>query len=1013
MTEPCDHLHAYVDGELDDDETTAFEAHLVGCEVCNDELPRLLALMTALDAAAEHAAAHARPAALPTGTERLTVLPGGLADRAAPDARAPEPATPTRRVARRRPLWISAGLIALAAGVLLAVFQRPPAAPAVASLAADLAPRRTIDARLSYAGADRYRELDVARGTRSHEDVSLTRMAALEAAKDWHGAGVAALLAGDDARASRWLAQAGSSPAVESDRAALDLLDGSPEAVDRALEAADRAVAAAPSHGPALWNRALVLANLNLALSAARDFDRVVALGEPGWAEEARTRAAALRAGVAQRRVRWQRATAARQQLLRDGTPVPPDLLAIPGYMTIAFYDAVRVAPSRAAVEALLPMAEALDRTYRSDRLEAYARRVAASDFRVRKPLADTYRKLVLREPMPPEAVAAFLARLQRGGAEDLRLGALVRAGKVASQLDDYRRLAEATRDPWFVINAEHELAKAEIARGETAAAERRLIAAIALAEREHVAYRAILASHELVALYRFNRNLLRAHREAQEAYRDTSSSGEAVLELDALIELAAINQDRYAHVLARAYLAEILEWSKTGATIGPSPFDAQNDCIEQRYGYESLANISLTLGDPARARAEVSRAPTCADAATQQGAVVHTELYRYDQQDADAAFVRASVAAQRALPDLAPADEALLTYLEGTLALERDRAAGQRVLREAIAKANHDPAPNAIKARAYGYALLALDAGRASAFAAVIDLLAEALGVARPATCALAIAVEGQRAVVAFADRDGHASGAYVARLAVEPAIPSLVPAEVVAKARGCARVVVLARAPVLGAARLLPEDIAWSYLVKGGAPATAATRDARRLVVVNPEAPPELNLPALAPFPGADVPGGELLRGHDATPTRVLHAMQDAAVIEMHTHGYIANDVSEASYLVLSPEIDKQYAMTASDVARVKLTASPLVILGACHAAASSRSLEGGMGLAEAFLRSGARAVVASPDAVQDLGAYDFFSAIRDRVLAGADVATALRDERVRRGPADAWMSGVVVFE
>src|ERR1041384_7564898 len=124
----------------------------------------------------------------------------------------------------------------------------------------------------------------------------------------------------------------------------------------------------------------------------------------------------------------------------------------------------------------------------------------------------------------------------------------------------------------------------------------------------------------------------------------------------------------------------------------------------------------------------------------------------------------------------------------------------------------------------------------------------------------------------------------------------------------------------------------------------------------------------------------------------------MRDASVIELHTHGFIANDVSEASDLVLSPEVDGHYAMTARDVAQVKLDASPLVILGACHAATSSRSIEGGMGLAEAFLRSGARAVVASPDAVPDLGAQTFFAAVRDRVTHGADAAIAVRDERAR---------------
>jgi CHAT domain-containing protein len=157
-------------------------------------------------------------------------------------------------------------------------------------------------------------------------------------------------------------------------------------------------------------------------------------------------------------------------------------------------------------------------------------------------------------------------------------------------------------------------------------------------------------------------------------------------------------------------------------------------------------------------------------------------------------------------------------------------------------------------------------------------------------------------------------------------------------------------------------------------------------------------------------------VLRGVEATPSRVLLAMRDASVIEFHTHGFIGNDLTEASYLVLSPELDRQYALTAADVAQVRLAAAPLVILGACHAAASSRSLVGGTGLAEAFLRSGARAVIASPDAVPDLGATALFAAVRDRVVRGADPAVALRDERSRRlaqSPDDTWLSGVVVFE
>jgi hypothetical protein len=229
---------------------------------------------------------------------------------------------------------------------------------------------------------------------------------------------------------------------------------------------------------------------------------------------------------------------------------------------------------------------------------------------------------------------------------------------------------------------------------------------------------------------------------------------------------------------------------------------------------------------------------------------------------------------------------------------------------------------------------------------------------------------------------------------------------------------VAVLARAPVLGVGRLLPPEIAWSYVLTDPAPhAAPSAGKLHRLVVANPDPPPELGLPALGPYPeNPRDPDVTVLTGPDATPSRVLVAMQDASVIEFHTHGLLADDLFEASHLVLSPELDRHYALTASDVSRVRLAASPLVILGACHAATSSRVVEGGRGLAEAFLRSGARAVIASPDAVPDLGAYAFFSAVRDRVLQGADPAAALRDERLQRlarSHDDTWVSGVVVFQ
>ncbi len=852
-------------------------------------------------------------------------------------------------------------------------------------------------------------------------------MAELERTKNWYGLAVLSLLAGERDRAARSFAQAPSSPQspqIDSDRAALELVDGSPAALERALDDVDRALAAAPDSGPAHWNRALVLRGLNAPLAAAREFDRVAALGEPGWADDARTRAAALRVDVAQRRTRWRQVTEAGRRMIETGTPVPTELTAVSGHMTIWFYEAVRSAASRTQVEALLPLAQALDGVYRSDRLTAYVRRVAASDFQVRRPLAESYRKIVLEQTIPGEA---FLKRLEQAGIDDIRMGAMVRAGQVSTHLPDYRRLAAATGDPWFAAIAEHEAAKAEISRGETTAAQRRLREALAFARRERLGYRALQIESELVTLHRNLRDLSEAHDEAQAAYRDATSTGEELIAMNTLGELASIDQNRYAQGLARAYMAELLERSESTAATGPSPFDEAHDCAERQYAYDSLANISLLMFDPDRAREEISRAPSCgADAITQnaltlRAALVRTELYRFSHREADGDAARKALAELRRVPGLSAAQQAVLAYVEGDLLIDVDRAAGQRALRDAIAQADHltDDSNARVQVRAYSFSALALDAGRASEFAEVIRVLAETLDVRKPDRCALAIAVEGQRSVVAFSDPHGDAGGLYAATTAAhELDASTLVPPAIAARLRACEHVVVLARAPVLGAGRLLPPELAWSYLLHGAAPSVPpGTAGSRRLVVANPEPPPDLKLPPLGQYPAEPgAPGLLLLRGADATPSRVLLEMRDASVIEFHTHGFIADDLSEASYLMLSPELDRQYTMTAEDVVRVKLTASPLVILGACHAATSSRSLEGGMGLAEAFLRSGARGVIASPDAVPDLAAHEFFAAVRERVMTGADPAVAVRDERVHRlavSHDDAWVSGVVVFE
>lgn len=1020
MTERCDQLHAYVDGELDEAAAAEFEAHLATCEDCLAELPRLLALLEALDGAARVAPAD-RPAA------ELAVIAGGRSD-AAP-SRHPGPAP---RLPRRTWIWASGIAAAAAAAVALIVLPRKPAVPDAVAIAEAIGSTQPFEARLTAPGADQFRPMNVARGAApGAAPERIDRLVKLELqlaqAHDQRGEAAVALFAGDREHAARALASAPTTPEVESDRAAVELIDGQPAALVRALDHADRALAAVPELPAALWNRALILAALDLPLAAAGELDRVAALGEPGWADEARKRAAALRGEVKARRLVWQRATAAKRTLLEDPARVPLDVAQqVPGYMTVVLYDAVRAAPSPDAALALLPLAQELDRVHRNDQLTRYIRRVAASDFQIRKPLADTYRQLVLGAALDPPAVDAFLHQLERAHQDDVLLGALVRTGRVQTRLDDYRRLTAATGDPWFAANAEQETAVAEIARGAYAAAERRLRRAITAAQDDHLAYRALLLRTKLVQLYKAERYLTQAADEARRVYREAIAAGEAVTEMDTLADLSAIDQNRYAHGLARADLTEQLERTQSNDAIGPTPQGEAVTCTTRAYAYQSLANLALDALQPDRARDLLARAPACAQDQNPdmqvRRALFASELYRQGGRNADAELARTSVAALRG-EALAPGQQAMADLIEGALVLDTDRDAGGRHLRDAIARAGHDPDLRSVKARAYSFALLALGAGRAGAFPQVLDLLAEDLAVPRPRRCAVAIARYAERSVVAVADARGDTTGRYVGTWkSPEVDVATLIPADLVDRLRACDRVAVLTRAPVLGSGRLLPQDMAWSYLLPGPpspaaspAPSPAAA-ESPRLVVANPETLPDLKLPPLAPYPAGTEPGAAVLRGADATPSRVLLAMRDASVIEFHTHGILGNDVSESSYLVLSPELDRQYALTADDVASVQLAARPLVILGACHAADSSKSLEGGIGLPEAFLRSGARAVIASPDAVGDLGAAGFFAAVRERVLRGADPAVALRDERLHRSSQahdEPWVAGVVVFE
>jgi hypothetical protein len=274
-------------------------------------------------------------------------------------------------------------------------------------------------------------------------------------------------------------------------------------------------------------------------------------------------------------------------------------------------------------------------------------------------------------------------------------------------------------------------------------------------------------------------------------------------------------------------------------------------------------------------------------------------------------------------------------------------------------------------------------------------------------------VAVEGRRSVVVARDAKGAISGAYdAARMGAERDTV-LIPAALRDAVRECPEIDVLARAPVQGSPALLPIDVAWSYR-SATAAAEAGPSRGPRLVISNSEPPAELGLPRLLPWRSA-TPAEVALDGAAATPSAALAALADAGFVEIHAHGMVNAAISDASFLMMSPDAGGRYALTAAAIRKQPLRGRPIVILAACHAGATASYRHEPWGLPAAFVEAGARAVIASPDVIADADAGAFFDAVRARLERGATPAVALHDVRTEwlaAHPGAAWVRSLMVF-
>jgi tetratricopeptide (TPR) repeat protein len=301
MSAVCHDLHLFADGQLDPAQHQRFEAHLADCHECARGLEEIVVLGALADQLRDDEArqAVAEPPPRPVPLQH----PWWQGQRWLQSAVA---------VVRRPTTWVAAGAAAVLLLFVVELLRHPsPAALLVADLQAR--PYRATEARLAAPPFSGYRPMSGERGDEARVIDAMTTqrqqgLAALESRHQYHLLGVVYLLGRQYGRAEQTLAaatqsaegaqraesaQSAQSADLWNDRAALAYQQGDAK---EALARAERALALAPSHGPALWNRALALEALGRIDEAARAFEVCVARNEVGWSGEARLRASVLRA---------------------------------------------------------------------------------------------------------------------------------------------------------------------------------------------------------------------------------------------------------------------------------------------------------------------------------------------------------------------------------------------------------------------------------------------------------------------------------------------------------------------------------------------------------------------------------------------------------------------------------------------------------------------------------------------------------------------------------------------
>ncbi|XP_078379668.1 tetratricopeptide repeat protein 28-like [Oculina patagonica] len=146
----------------------------------------------------------------------------------------------------------------------------------------------------------------------------------------------------------------------------------------------------------------------------------------------------------------------------------------------------------------------------------------------------------------------------------------------------------------------------------------------------------------------------------------------------------------------------------------------------------------------------------------------------------------------------------------------------------------------------------------------------------------------------------------------------------------------------------------------------------------------------------------GVQPLLGQCATKQAVLERLHSVSLIHFAAHGNAERGEIALSPLCTATGIpsEEDYLLTMSDISKVRLRAK-LVVLSCCHSGRGQIRAEGVVGIARAFLGSGARSVLVALWAIEDRATEQLMRRFYEHLFRGESASESLHE-------AIKWMRG-----